>query len=132
MPPASTDVDSCTLNDKELQQGSPASSQETHIRHFKYSHPGCPSGPLMPISDRCNFGCAAIAFLHAKQSTSAAEGKAEKKNSDVESKRLCVRCLYSLTHSTDGSGNKVVASSGEGTDKKDGGRKKTWCNKSCQ
>ncbi|KAF3853712.1 hypothetical protein F7725_014400 [Dissostichus mawsoni] len=50
MPPASTDVDSCTLNDKELQQGSPASSQETHIRHFKYSHPGCPSGPLMPIT----------------------------------------------------------------------------------
>lgn len=41
-----------TLNDKELLQGSPADSLETQIRHFKYSSLGCPSRPLIPISDR--------------------------------------------------------------------------------
>ena len=39
-----------TLNDKELLPGSPASSLETQIRHFRSSGLGCRSRPLIPIS----------------------------------------------------------------------------------
>lgn len=56
------------------------------------------------------FGCSVIALLHAKQRASAAEGRAEKKKKEEEAlmaKASFVQCLYSQTHSTDGSGNRV-------------------------
>lgn len=63
-------------------------------------------------------------LLHAEQSTSPAEGRVEKgHDGDREGGRevaQVVRRLYSLTHSTDGSGNRVVASCGDDTDKRGG------------
>ena len=67
---------------------------------------------------------APIAFLHAKQTASAAEGQAgKKKKRQKQVSRLRVRCLYSRTHSTEGSGNKVVVRVGRALIKK---KKKNW------
>ena len=74
---------------------------------------------------------APITFPHAKQTASAAEGRAGKKKKKKKKKwqkqvsRLRVRCLYSRTHSTDGSGSKVVVRVGRALIKKKKKKKKT-------
>lgn len=77
------------------------------------------------VSISVTFGCSAIALLHAKQSASPAEGRAEKDlTARASGQSLCPMSVFTDTFDRRDWEQGFKALCGEATDKKDGEKKK--------